>query len=172
MLTPITTTSFYESFESVFSAIRVELPKLRRLAGPVPKWSYPLGDGFVTFMSELTDAVRAAQPNGGPGHVSLAGPAIDYSGAAAIRRLEAWTPDALISELVLPEIGGLDLASHVRRRHPECVLIAVSSYGRPEDRARAVAAGFQHHFLKPLEIESFIRFLHDVLRVVADSESN
>ena len=38
-------------------------------------------DGFVTFMTELTDAVRAAAPNGGPGHVSLAGPAIDYSGA-------------------------------------------------------------------------------------------
>lgn len=36
---------------------------------------------FVTFMSELTDAVRAAAPNGGPGHVSLAGPAIDWSGA-------------------------------------------------------------------------------------------
>ena len=38
-------------------------------------------DGFVTFMSELTDAVRAAAPNGGPGHVSLAGPAIDWNGA-------------------------------------------------------------------------------------------
>ena len=38
-------------------------------------------DGFVTFMTELTDAVRAAQPNGGPGHVSLAGPAIDWNGA-------------------------------------------------------------------------------------------
>jgi len=38
-------------------------------------------DGFVTFMTELTDAVRAVQPNGGPGHVSLAGPAIDWSGA-------------------------------------------------------------------------------------------
>jgi spore germination protein YaaH len=38
-------------------------------------------DGFVTFMTELTDAVRAAAPNGGPGHVSLAGPAIDWSGA-------------------------------------------------------------------------------------------
>ncbi len=38
-------------------------------------------DGFVTFMTELTDAVRAVQPNGGPGHVSLAGPAIDWNGA-------------------------------------------------------------------------------------------
>lgn len=36
---------------------------------------------FVTFMTELTAAVRAAQPNGWDGHVSLAGPAVDWGGA-------------------------------------------------------------------------------------------
>lgn len=38
-------------------------------------------NGFVTFMTELKDAVRAAQPNGWEGHVSLAGPAVDWNGA-------------------------------------------------------------------------------------------
>jgi spore germination protein YaaH len=38
-------------------------------------------DGFVTFMTDLKDAVRASAPNGGEGHVSLAGPAVDWSGA-------------------------------------------------------------------------------------------
>lgn len=37
--------------------------------------------GFVTFMTELKDAVVAAQPNGWEGHVSLAGPAVDWNGA-------------------------------------------------------------------------------------------
>ncbi|PKN59144.1 MAG: hypothetical protein CVU56_02125 [Deltaproteobacteria bacterium HGW-Deltaproteobacteria-14] len=37
--------------------------------------------GFVTFMTELKQAVVAAAPNGGPGHVSLAGPSVDWSGA-------------------------------------------------------------------------------------------
>ena len=36
---------------------------------------------FVTFMADLKQAVVAAQPNGGPGHVSLAGPAVDWNGA-------------------------------------------------------------------------------------------
>ena len=36
---------------------------------------------FVTFMSDLKDAVDAAQPNGTEGHVTLAGPAIDGAGA-------------------------------------------------------------------------------------------
>ncbi len=38
-------------------------------------------NGFVTFMTELKDAVRAAAPNGHEGHVSLAGPAVDWSSA-------------------------------------------------------------------------------------------
>ena len=43
----------------------------------------PVGarDGFVTFMTELKQAVVAAAPNGGPGHVSLAGPSVDWNGA-------------------------------------------------------------------------------------------
>ena len=36
---------------------------------------------FVTFMTDLKDAVDAAQPAGTPGHVTLAGPAIDGAGA-------------------------------------------------------------------------------------------
>ena len=36
---------------------------------------------FVTFMADLKDAVAAVQPNGHDGHVSLAGPAVDWSGA-------------------------------------------------------------------------------------------
>ncbi len=42
---------------------------------------------FVTFMTELKAAVRAAQPNGHEGHVSLAGPAVDWNGAYAYRAL-------------------------------------------------------------------------------------
>lgn len=38
-------------------------------------------NGFVTFMTELKDAVRAAAPNGTEGHVSLAGPAVDWNNA-------------------------------------------------------------------------------------------
>lgn len=44
-------------------------------------------DGFVTFMTELKQAVAAAAPNGHAGHVTLAGPAVDWSGAYDYRAL-------------------------------------------------------------------------------------
>lgn len=32
-------------------------------------------------------------------------------------------------------------------------LVALTGYGRPEDRARALAAGFDVHLVKPVEID-------------------
>ena len=58
MVTPITASAFYDSFESVFAAIRADLPKLRRFSGRVPKWKYQVRDGAVAF-SFVTSA-RAA----------------------------------------------------------------------------------------------------------------
>ena len=51
---------------------------------------------FVTFMAELKSAVRAEAPNGGDGHVSLAGPAIDWSGAYDYDQLLAQTDGIMV----------------------------------------------------------------------------
>ena len=49
MVTPITASAFYDCFESVFAAIRDDVPTLRRFAGQVPKWRYPLATGSLSF---------------------------------------------------------------------------------------------------------------------------
>lgn len=51
---------------------------------------------FVTFMTDLKLAVLAAQPNGWEGHVSLAGPAIDWSGAYDYDQLLAGTDGIMV----------------------------------------------------------------------------
>ncbi len=51
---------------------------------------------FVTFMADLKIAVRAEAPNGGEGHVSLAGPAIDWSGAYDYDQLLAQTDGIMV----------------------------------------------------------------------------
>lgn len=58
MATPITAAAFYDSFETVFTSIRGELPKLRRYSGRVPKWRHPLPTGSVSFA--FVTSARAA----------------------------------------------------------------------------------------------------------------
>jgi hypothetical protein len=57
-MTPITAAAFYDSFESVFAAVRGGLPNLRRFSGRVPKWKYRLPDGSVSFA--FVTSARAA----------------------------------------------------------------------------------------------------------------
>ena len=40
---------------------------------------------------------------------------------------------------------------HVREADP--VLVAITGYGQEEDRRSAVAAGFDHHFVKPIDLK-------------------
>lgn len=58
VVTPITAAAFYDCFEAVFSAVRDDLPKLRRFAGRIPKWRYPLPSGAVSLA--FVTSARAA----------------------------------------------------------------------------------------------------------------
>ena len=64
-------------------------------------------------------------------------------------------PDLVISDIAMPERDGYDLIRHLRQLSParggRVPAIAMTAYAREEDRARALAAGFQVHVAKPIE---------------------
>lgn len=69
-------------------------------------------------------------------------------------------PDALLSDIGMPEENGYDLIRQVRALSIESgggvPAIALTAFARPEDRSRALAAGFQLHLAKPVEQASLI----------------
>jgi PAS domain S-box-containing protein len=74
-------------------------------------------------------------------------------GEAALERAAALRPEVAILDIGLPGMDGYTLA-RLLRETPEtraCVLVALTGYGQPEDRARATAAGFDAHLVKPVE---------------------
>ena len=64
-------------------------------------------------------------------------------------------PDALISDIGMPEENGYDLIRQVRALPIESgggvPAIALTAFARPDDRSRALAAGYQLHLTKPVE---------------------
>jgi PAS domain S-box-containing protein len=61
-------------------------------------------------------------------------------------------PDAVLIDIGLPGIDGYAVARQIRSKlRGRCRLIALSGYGQPQDRARAVDAGFDEHLLKPVD---------------------
>jgi signal transduction histidine kinase/ActR/RegA family two-component response regulator len=74
-------------------------------------------------------------------------------GTSALDLVEEFGPNAALLDIGLPGLNGYDLARELRsRQHGRgLLLIAATGYGRPEDRVRAQAAGFDMHMVKPLD---------------------
>jgi len=72
---------------------------------------------------------------------------------AALAAVSAYRPDVCILDIGLPGMSGLELAARLRAlpETKESLLIAVSGYGKPEDKAQAEAAGFEVHLTKPID---------------------
>jgi signal transduction histidine kinase/CheY-like chemotaxis protein len=63
--------------------------------------------------------------------------------------------EVMVVDIGLPGIDGYELARRVRARLGAGVtLIAVTGYGQPEDRRRALAAGFNLHLTKPVDVDA------------------
>jgi len=84
-----------------------------------------------------------------------------HSGRQALTVAAELRPHVVFLDIGLPDLNGLEVARLLRAApHGEhAVLIAVTGYGQEKDRAETKAAGFDHHFLKPLDPEMVEAFL-------------
>ena len=81
--------------------------------------------------------------------------------AECLRITGEWPTDVLICDVGLPDDDGYGLLRRLRTL-PEgerIPAIALTAYARPEDRAKALAAGFRAHLSKPLDPENLLREL-------------
>lgn len=75
------------------------------------------------------------------------------SASEALDVIDALSPDVLVSDIGMPQQDGYGLLEMIRKRKSASAAIpavAVTAYARPEDRERALAAGFQAHVSKPI----------------------
>ncbi len=77
---------------------------------------------------------------------------VAHDGPSGLEAVLALRPDIALVDVGLPGMDGYELAQRIRsdRQGSEIRLVAMTGYGRPEDRARALAAGFDAHLVKPV----------------------
>lgn len=81
--------------------------------------------------------------------------------ASAIEHAKDICPQVCLLDIGLPDMDGAELARKLREM-PEtetAVLIAVTGYGQEQDRAKTQAAGFDHHFVKPVATGELLALL-------------
>ncbi len=89
--------------------------------------------------------------------------AVAYDGLGALEKAEELTPDVVLLDIGLPGIDGYEVARRLRQRMPGCParIAALTGYGQPSDRRRSLAASFDVHFVKPVELTTLTTFLAD-----------
>ena len=69
----------------------------------------------------------------------------------------------LVADIAMPDIDGYELIRRVRSSHSTLPAIAVSAYARPQDRRRALAAGYDGYCAKPVEALQLLRAVRNVM---------
>ena len=83
-----------------------------------------------------------------------------------VERVDVRRPDVLVTDIGLPDEDGYSLIREIRLRDEKyggfLPAIALTGYARADDRARALAAGFQEQVSKPVQPAELIATIADV----------
>ena len=92
--------------------------------------------------------------------------AVSHDGVAAVETATRWRPAVVLMDIGMPRMSGLEAARALRARPggERCWLIALSGWGQHEDRRRSHEAGFDHHFVKPVDVEALIELIRNLPR--------
>jgi signal transduction histidine kinase/ActR/RegA family two-component response regulator len=81
-------------------------------------------------------------------------------GVAGVQTIVDHRPDLALVDIGLPGIDGYEVASRVRESvGRDVVLVAVSGFGQPEDKRKAMDAGFDEHITKPADVSDIENLL-------------
>jgi CheY-like chemotaxis protein/anti-sigma regulatory factor (Ser/Thr protein kinase) len=102
-----------------------------------------LVDDNVDFVTSLAALLHAS------GHEVMTA----HDGAEAIQVALRFRPQVAFLDIGLPGLNGYDLARRLRAlpETAQTLLIAITGWGQEQDKRRAKAAGFDKHFVKPVE---------------------
>jgi len=75
-----------------------------------------------------------------------------FDGVSALAEAASFDPRIVLLDIGMPGMDGYSVAQELRAREDTMtsIIIALTGYGQPEDRARAQAAGFTDHLTKPI----------------------
>jgi PAS domain S-box-containing protein len=94
---------------------------------------------------------------------------VAFNGPAAIDLASEFQPNVVILDLGMPEMNGFEVARRLKARSEfrSTRLLALSGWGQDKDREQSFAAGFEHHLVKPVDLD----LLRDLLSQPADKRA-
>lgn len=92
-----------------------------------------------------------------------------HDGAAALEAVQSFPAGVVLLDIGLPGLTGLEVARRIRQLPAlqSLVLVAMTGYGEESDRERSRDAGFDHHLVKPTDLDALLKILETVPAMTA-----
>ncbi|WP_343630680.1 ATP-binding protein [Roseateles sp.] len=92
---------------------------------------------------------------------------VEHSGEAALQACADWRPTVVLLDLGMPGKDGFDVARELRAdpQNARMRIVALTGWGQERDRRHSEEAGFDHHLVKPVHLDT----LQDLLDSMTDS---
>ena len=88
---------------------------------------------------------------------------VAYDGLGGVAVALQDQPELALVDIGLPGLDGYRVAQELRARVGQGIrLVAITGYGGPEDRYKALQAGFDHHLVKPVKPDELDRLLTEL----------
>ncbi|WP_406195061.1 response regulator transcription factor [Kitasatospora sp. NBC_01560] len=91
----------------------------------------------------------------------------ETSGLAAVRAAAAWQPHAVVLDMMLPDLDGLEVLRRVHQEQPEVRVLFLTARDAVEDRIAGIAAGGDDYVTKPFSLAEVVVRLRGLLRRAA-----
>ena len=86
------------------------------------------------------------------------------TGAEGLAAVREHAPDLVLVDLDIPDVSGLDVARDLRAEGSRVHVVALTGRAHHADRSAAIAAGFDHHATKPVDLASLRAYLSERTR--------
>ncbi|MGL4744522.1 MAG: response regulator transcription factor [Dermatophilaceae bacterium] len=96
------------------------------------------------------------------------------SGTAAVRTAKDFGPDAVVLDMMLPDVDGLEVLRRMRADDPHVPVLFLTARDAVEDRVAGLTAGGDDYVTKPFSLEEVVARLRALMRrtAVAAGEGN
>jgi CheY-like chemotaxis protein len=82
-----------------------------------------------------------------------------FAGPAALDIASTFQPEVVLLDIGLPGMDGYEVARRLRAGNDGSRLVALTGYGQDDDRQRSRDAGFDHHLVKPVDLDELARVI-------------
>lgn len=116
-------------------------------------WNILLVDDEVEFISTLAERleIRGIQAR------------VVYDGEAALKAVAENEPQAMVLDVMMPGIKGLDVLQRVKEEHPKVQVILLTGQGKTRDGIEGMRFGAFAYMMKPLDLEELITTLGEAI---------